>query len=157
MAPLLEEISRHHFPNPPASPGDIDAFERRVGWRLDPDLRAFYLHCDGASLFKRPDSPFRFCSLSELVRARVVMAGEDSDERGPSSWYALCALHDSNYILLDVSQQQEGRYALRDGYREGFPDPEYCPVIAHSFSEFLAGALRSNGNWFWLEQLARGS
>ena len=32
-------------------------FERRVGWRLDPDLRAFYLHCNGAELIERlPDS-----------------------------------------------------------------------------------------------------
>ncbi|ADO75226.1 SMI1/KNR4 family protein [Stigmatella aurantiaca] len=47
LQPLLEEISRHHFPNPPATPEEIDEFERRVGWRLDPDLRAFYLHCNG--------------------------------------------------------------------------------------------------------------
>jgi hypothetical protein len=56
MNALLEEISRHHFPNPPATPEQIEEFERRVGWRLDPELRAFYLHCDGAALFRRrPD------------------------------------------------------------------------------------------------------
>jgi hypothetical protein len=50
MSSLLEEISRDHFPKPPASPEEIEEFERRVGWRLDPDLRAFYLHCNGAAL-----------------------------------------------------------------------------------------------------------
>ncbi|RKH91952.1 SMI1/KNR4 family protein [Corallococcus sp. AB045] len=59
---------------------------------------------------------------------------------------------DGNYVLLDVSQQHDGRYPLRDGFREGFPDPTQCPQIASSFSEFLAGALRSNGRWFWLKK-----
>lgn len=34
---------------------------------------------------------------------------------------------------------------------EVFPDPEYCPQIAASFGELLAGALRSEGRWFWLQ------
>ena len=44
---LLEGVSRDHFPRPPATPEEIEAFEQRVGWPLDPDLRAFYLHCSG--------------------------------------------------------------------------------------------------------------
>ncbi|XXF81523.1 SMI1/KNR4 family protein [Myxococcaceae bacterium GXIMD 01537] len=150
MTELLDEISRHHFPNPAATPEQLDAFERRMGWRLDPDLRAFYLHCDGAELFKQPDSPFRILPLSRIVRARLAILGEDSDEWGPASWYALCELHDSNFILLDVGQQRAGRYPLRDGYREMFPRPEYCQEIAPSFQAFLAEALRSGGRWFWL-------
>jgi SMI1 / KNR4 family (SUKH-1) len=150
--PLLAELAHHHFLNPPATVAQIEAFEHRVGWRLDPDLRAFYLQCDGADLFKRPNSPFRILPLSRIVRARVAIMGEDDDQWGPASWYAFCALYDSNYVLLDVSKPQEGRYPIIDGYREMFPNPEYCRQIAGSFSEFLAGALRSNGNWFWLEQ-----
>jgi hypothetical protein len=38
MSRLLGEISSHHFPNPPATPEEIQEFEQRVGWRLDPDL-----------------------------------------------------------------------------------------------------------------------
>src|SRR5690349_1622287 len=60
ISALLEEISSRHFPNPPASPREIEEFEQRMGWKLDPDLRAFYLHCNGAKLFTQPDSPFRF-------------------------------------------------------------------------------------------------
>lgn len=152
MEELLAELSRHHFPNPPASPGEIEEFERRVGWRLDPDLRAFYLHCNGAELFKKPDSPYRFWPLSKIVRARVAIRGLDDDSRGPASWYALCALEDSNYILVDVSTQQSGCYPILDGYREAFPDPNYCTPISGSFSEFLAGVLHSNGYWFWLKE-----
>jgi hypothetical protein len=150
MAPLLEEVSRLHFPNPPATHEQIAAFEQRVGWRLDPDLRAFYLHCDGADLFDRLDFEFRIYPLAQIHRARVVMRKSDTDAAGPASWYALGEVQDSNFILLDVSQQHEGRYPIRDGYNEAFPHPDYCRQIAGSFSEFLAGALRSAGRWFWL-------
>jgi hypothetical protein len=58
MNRLLEEVSRDHFPYPPATPEEIEEFERHVGWKLDPNLRAFYLHYNGAELIERlPDSP----------------------------------------------------------------------------------------------------
>ncbi|WAS87628.1 MULTISPECIES: SMI1/KNR4 family protein [unclassified Corallococcus] len=150
MRAMLLEISQRHFPNPPATAEQIEAFEQRVGWRLDPDLRAFYLHCDGADLFDRIDPPFRFHPLAQIVRARVAIRGKDTDDRGPSDWWSICAVKDGNCIILDVSAPRMGRYPLRDGYREMFPDPEYCPEIAPTFSAFLEGALRSNGDWFWL-------
>lgn len=31
MSSLLEELSRDHFPHPPATPEQIEEFERRVG------------------------------------------------------------------------------------------------------------------------------
>ncbi|MFY2560896.1 SMI1/KNR4 family protein [Corallococcus terminator] len=152
MPDLLEEVSRLHFPNPPATPAQIDAFEQGVGWRLDPDLRAFYSHCDGANLFDGTNPEFAFYPLAKLRRARVVLLQDDTDRSGPASWYAMCGLVDTNYILLDVGEQVDGRYPIRDGYREAFPDPDYCTRIASSFSEFLDGALRSNGRWFWLPE-----
>ena len=63
MQRLLAKISRQHFPNPPASQEEISAFEQRVGWRLDPELRAFYQHCNGADLFER---------RPETTRARAI-------------------------------------------------------------------------------------
>ncbi|RYZ36018.1 MAG: SMI1/KNR4 family protein [Myxococcaceae bacterium] len=153
MTELLAEVSRLHFPNPPAAPAQIEAFEQRVGWRLDPDLRAFYLHCDGANLFDSLNPEFAFYPLAMIRRARVVLLKDDTDKSGPASWYATCELVDSNYIFVDVGQQVDGRYPIRDGYREAFPNPEYCSQIADSFSEFLAGALRSEGRWFWLPEV----
>ena len=41
MSHLLNEVSRDHFPYPPATSKEIEEFERRVGWMLYPDLRAF--------------------------------------------------------------------------------------------------------------------
>ncbi|MET0403555.1 MAG: SMI1/KNR4 family protein, partial [Cystobacter sp.] len=101
LSHLLEAVTREHFPLPPATPEDIAAFEQRMGWRLDPDLRAFYLHCDGASLLRSPDSPYQLLPLSRIVRARVALYGRDEDRWGPASVYAFCSVRDGNYVLLD--------------------------------------------------------
>jgi hypothetical protein len=150
---LLEEISRQHFPNPPATPEEVEAFERRVGWRLDADLRAFYLRCNGGTLFKRsPDADYRFLPLSEIVRARVAIFGEDKDEHGPASMYAICDLQDGDYVLVDVGRQEAGRFPIMDGWHEAWPNPKHCKQIARSFEEFLERALRSGGRFFWLRR-----
>jgi hypothetical protein len=151
MSALLEEVSRDHFPYPPATLKQVEEFEQRMGWRLDPDLRAFYLHCNGAELLeRRPDCPYRILPLSRIVRARVALRGEDSDEWGPASFYAICDVQDGNYILIDVSRQEHGRYPIHDGDHETWPDLEYCRQFAGSFSEFLEGVLRDRSPGYWL-------
>lgn len=151
MSSLLEEVSREHFPYPPAAPEEIDAFERRVGWKLDPDLRAFYLHCNGAELIERlPDTPYRVLPLHKIVRARVAIYGEDDDKWGPASVYALCDVQDGNYVLVDVARQENGRYPLLDGDHEAWPDPAYCKQVARSFSAFLEQVLRTRRGLYWL-------
>jgi hypothetical protein len=147
---LLGEISRHHFPNPPATPEEIDTFERQAGWLLDPDLRAFYLHCNGAELFQRPNSPCRFRPLARIRRARVDMRGDDSDEWGPASWYVIGDLLDSDTIIVDVSAPLHGRYPIIDGFHEGELGTADCKRIADSFSEFLEQMLRGGGRSYWL-------
>jgi len=157
MSSLLEEVSRDHLPSPPATPEEIEEFERRMGWRLDPDLRAFYLHCNGARLFKRPtDCPYWLLPLSKIVRARVAIFGKrnDDDAHGPASMYALCDVQDGNYVLVDVAQQENNRYPLIDGDHEAWPDPAYCEQIASSFAEFLEETLRSKGRQFWLQRVS---
>jgi hypothetical protein len=152
MSSLLEEVSREHFPYPPATPAQIEDFEQRMGWRLDPDLRAFYLHCNGAELFeRRPDMPYRLLPLSEIVRARIAVFGKDEERLGPASQYAICDVQDGDYVLIDVSRQENERYPILDGNHEAFPDPVYCEQIASSFSEFLERALQSQGRLFYLQ------
>ncbi|MGZ3460626.1 MAG: SMI1/KNR4 family protein [Archangium sp.] len=153
MSRLLEEVSREHFPHPPVTPEEIEEFERRMGWKLDPDLRAFYLHCNGARLFEPPpSSPFRILPLSEIERGRAAIFGEDDDQWGPPSIYAICDVQDGDYVMVDVSRQVDGRYPLLDGWKEAWRNKEYTWPLASSFSEFLAKALRSNGRQFWLDQ-----
>ncbi|WPB82821.1 SMI1/KNR4 family protein [Archangium violaceum] len=151
MSRLLEEVSREHFPHPPATPEEIEAFEQRVGWKLDPDLRAFYLQCNGAELIKRlPNSPYQMLPLSEIVRARVTIYGEDDDKWGPASVYALCDVQDGNYVLVDVSRKENGRYPLFDGDHEAWPDPAYCKQVASSFAELLEQVMRTRRGLYWL-------
>ncbi|HLL52898.1 MAG TPA: SMI1/KNR4 family protein [Myxococcaceae bacterium] len=152
MSPLLEEISRDHYPRPPATAEEVQQFEQRVGWKLDPGLRAFYLHSDGAALLQWPDSPYEILPLSKIVRARVAIYGEDDDKWGPASMYAFCYVRDSNYVVLDVSRQVDGRYPLIDGDRETWPNPEYCTQIASSFSEFLEQVLSTRLSLYWLRK-----
>lgn len=64
--------------------------------------------------------------------------------------YVLCYVRDSNYVVVDVSRQVEGRYPLIDGDRETWPDLEYCTQIASSFSEFLEQVLRTRRSLYWL-------
>ena len=150
MERILEEISRRHFPNPPATAEDIGAFEQMMGWRLDPDLRALYLHCNGATLFQRPNSPCRLRPLSQLRRARVDMRGSDTDEWGPASWYVIGDLTESDSVIIDVAAPQQGRYPIIDGFHEGMLGTDDCPRIADSLSQFLAQFLQSGGEKFWL-------
>ena len=152
MSALLEEVSRDHFPYPPASGPEVEAFERKMGRTLDPELRAFYVHCNGAELLhRRPDCPYRILPLSEIVRARIAIYGKDEDRLGPASQYALCDVQDGNYVMLDVSRQENGRYPLVDGWREAWPDPKHCGPVASSFAEFLENVLRTRENLYWLE------
>lgn len=156
MERLLKEISHHHFPNPPASLEQIEAFERQHGWRLDPDLRSFYLHCNGAALFQQPNSPCRFRALSHIRRARVDMRGSDTDEWGPSSWYVIADLPDSDRVIIDVSEPLNGHYPVIDGFHEAMLGPEECKRITNSFSQFLEQILRNQGRAFWLASPTNG-
>ncbi|NMO21223.1 SMI1/KNR4 family protein [Pyxidicoccus fallax] len=147
---LLAEVSRAHYPRPPATPAQVAAFEARVGWRLDDELRAFYLHCDGAELFRPlPDANYSLLPLSEIQRARVAIWGQDEDAAGSPSWYTLVDCQDTDFVLVDVAQQHDGRYPLLDAYHGTYPRVR---PIATSFREFLERALHSGDTFFWLRK-----
>ncbi|QAT85556.1 hypothetical protein EJ065_3996 [Corallococcus coralloides] len=149
MDPLLAEVSRLHFPNAPATPAQLAAFEARVGWELDEDLRAFYLHCDGCTLFApRADALYRVLPLAEIRRARLAIRARDEDRDGAPSIFTLVDMQDSDYVVLDSTQREAGRYPLFDAFHETFP--EEMERIASSFAEFLEWALRSGNRAFWL-------
>ncbi|RKH64036.1 SMI1/KNR4 family protein [Corallococcus interemptor] len=150
MERLLEEFSRSHFSRPPAMAEQIADFEARVGWKLDADLRAFYLHSNGGTLFElEPDASYRILPLAEIRRARLAIMGRDDDTHGAPSQYTLVDMQDTNYVVLDVSQQESGRYPLFDAWHETFPKTKR---IASSFSEFLERAMRSDGFSYWLDR-----
>ncbi|WP_375761566.1 SMI1/KNR4 family protein [Corallococcus exercitus] len=149
MKRLLAEVSTHHFPNPPATPAQIAAFEARVGWKLDEDLRAFYLHCNGATLFAPlPDVNYHLLPLDRIERARAAIRGSEEDADGSPSHYTLVDMQDTNFVILDVATPENGSYPLLDAFHETYPDE--APRIAASFAEFLEKALRSGNRSFWL-------
>jgi len=147
---LLEELSRSHFPRKPASESLISKFEAKRGWRLDGDLRTFYLHCNGASLFRERFAPYRLLPLDELVRTRIAIYGRDEDAWGPSSWFVVCDMGDSNYVSIDAQTLEADRYPLFDCFHETFRNPGECSRVADSFAGFLKRALDSQGNTYWL-------
>ncbi|RKH68762.1 SMI1/KNR4 family protein [Corallococcus llansteffanensis] len=149
MDSLLAEFSRLHFPNAPATPAQLAAFEARVGWKLDADLRAFYLHADGGTLFKpQPNVKYCILSLDEIERARVAIRGRDQDSAGPASHFTLVDMQDTNFVILDAARRENDRYPLLDAFHETYP--EEAPCIASSFGEFLEKALRSGNRAYWL-------
>ncbi|RKH99532.1 SMI1/KNR4 family protein [Corallococcus sp. AB038B] len=149
MKQLLTEVSANHFPNPPATPAQIAAFEVRVGWKLDENLRTFYLHCNGAALFEAPpDMNYRILPLERIERASVAIRGSEEDVDGSPSHFTLVDMQDTNFVILDVATPVTGCYPLLDAFHETYPDE--APRIAGSFEEFLEKALRSGNRSFWL-------
>lgn len=152
LSSLLEEIKRSHFPNPPASAQTIEEFEQTHGWPLDDEMRAFYLAFNGARLFRQLGAPYSILPLEKIIRVRVAITGEDSDEWGSASLYALCDVQDGSYIAFDTSAAPKGPYPLIDCFYDTFPNPDYLNVVAPSFSAFLEKALRSAGRLYWLQE-----
>nr|WP_306464191.1 SMI1/KNR4 family protein [Corallococcus exiguus] len=151
MDSLLAEFSRLHFPNPPATSAQLAAFEARVGWKLDEELRAFYLHSNGGSLFKPiPNAKYCILSLDEIERARIAIRGRDQDGAGPASHFTLVDMQDTNFVVVDVAKREARRYPLLDAFHETYP--EEVPRIAASFEEFLERALHSGNRAFWLSK-----
>jgi hypothetical protein len=148
MPTLLDEVSRLHFPRPPATPAQIAAFEARVGWTLDLDLLAFYLHCDGCTLFEPlPDARYRVLPLDEIQRVRRAIRASDEEADGAASQYTLVDMQDTNYVIIDAAQTVNGHHPLFDAWHETYPQVEH---IAASFAEFLEKALHSGNRTFWL-------
>ncbi|NMO23209.1 SMI1/KNR4 family protein [Pyxidicoccus fallax] len=148
MNSLLDTITREHFPHPPATPEQIAAFEARMGWRLDADLRAFYLHCDGAELFRPlPEANYSILSLAEIQETLIRVRRRDQGAVEAASWYPVADCQDSDYVLVDVAKPG-GPYRLLDAWHETYPSQ--VKQIASSFSEFLEKALASNDHLYWL-------
>ncbi|AKF84229.1 hypothetical protein MFUL124B02_41180 [Myxococcus fulvus 124B02] len=147
---LLNEVSRAHYPRPPASAREISEFEALVGWQLDDELRAFYRHCNGAELFKPlPDSNYSILSLTDVLRACVRVRRRDGGSPETASFFPLVDCQDSDWVLVDVAQPG-GPYPLLDAYHESYP--RVVQRVAGSFREFLERALASEGQLYWLRE-----
>ena len=82
----LVTLRQRHYPGPPASAEELVAFESRWGFKLDPDLTAFYAAANGAKLYDPVNASFEILPLAEIVRARVGIFGKDDDAHGPETY-----------------------------------------------------------------------
>jgi hypothetical protein len=144
----LVTIRQRHYPGPPASAEELATFESRWGFKLDPDLTAFYAAANGARLYDRVNPSFEILPLNDILLARNAIFGKDDDAHGPPSILAICDVQDGNYIGIDTSRIKEGCFPVLDIFHETFP--EQAELVADSFGEFLHKALGHGGRQFWL-------
>lgn len=152
---ILAEIRKKHYPDPPSTVAELRQFEESTGYALPADMRAFYQGCNGVSLFrKRDDYPhLRLMSVAELCPARVAIYGTDSDKYGPADCYVFCDRGDGDYVGINLTPNENSDHEIVDCWHEAWPDKEYCAAIAKSFTEFVNGALDSNGDsLFWFRR-----
>jgi hypothetical protein len=147
IAALCRRIERDHFVRRPLADvgARIASLERREGIKLPRQLKDFYRRCNGAKLFERADPPYHLLPLSGIKRARTAIAGEDSDEVCPATWYTVCTLPNDEYVGIDV---KSGR--IIDLFHETLGDG---PVIAPDLATFVGRALGSEGvEGYWLKR-----
>lgn len=118
-----------------------------MGWQFDSDLRAFYLHCDGATLFvpRDEDPNYRILSLAEIPQVTARLRKRDASA-ATASWFPVADCQDSDFVLVDVAKPAP--FPLLDAWHETYP--HRVRQIAASFGEFLERALASNDHLFWL-------
>jgi hypothetical protein len=145
----IAEVLRTHHPRPAATEDAIAAFEHVHGFQLDDDLRAFYRAANGAALFREFDSPYGILPLARIVPASVAIHGpEATPPEGTANVFAFCDVLDGNYVGFAVTPSMP--YPIYDIFHEAWHLAEHRKVIARSFGEFLARALRSGGFSYWL-------
>jgi cell wall assembly regulator SMI1 len=148
LAASVEAIRAHHHPRSPRSDVELRLakLEERAGLVLPADVKRFYRAMDGALLFSRADAPYDLLPIAKVKRASIAVAGVDDDELCPSSWYAICAVRDGNYIAIDLAASGH-RGRMLDVFHE---TPDDAATVAPSFTAFLAKALASHGEHDWL-------
>jgi hypothetical protein len=143
---LVKRLRQSHSCAPPLPQTEplLQQFEDTQGFGLPADLKEFYRRRGEAELF---DGVYRIMPLTELTRASLALAGEDTEDWCPSSWYVFCDMRDGDYAGIDL--------ASIDGVTARILDCDHeqigrCEIIATSFTEFLGRALDSSGSSYWL-------
>jgi hypothetical protein len=120
---------------------------------LPSDLRSFYKRFEMVDLFVGEFGPlYQVLPLSDHIRARVAVLQNDSEEAGPSSWYALCDVQDGNYIAVDLESEQQGGFNYIDCFHETFALPGESRIIARSFTELLKRMLQGGSEQLFFLQ-----
>lgn len=120
------------------------------GDELPNDLKMFYEHCGGISLFANEPYGFTIVSPKEVVLANPVIVGELCEEDISSKWYIICKDVQNNYITIDLSKERLGR--CYDSFWDRHGIVGECTIVAKNFTELLLHLLENQGkNLFWLD------
>jgi hypothetical protein len=142
----IERVLAEHCGAPGATAEQIRGLEARLGFRLPEDMQAFYRSCDGASLFSRPDSPFRILPLRAVETMREFMYGSSDEQYGTSSLICFCDTQDRSGLAIELAAGP--RYGeVHDCYPLVFPGDS--TRVAASFREFLSLVLSREGERWW--------
>lgn len=140
----IGEVLRLHHPNPPATEAELAEFERAHGFRLDPELRAFYAAMNGGQLFRKVDPPYRFLPLAQIVTGKEAMLPPTTKQICPDNVFAFCESEDACYVAFEVMPGE--LFPIHILYESW---PQEIRVIATSFAEFLHRALTEGGE-YWI-------
>lgn len=121
----------------------LDAFERRSGFRLPADLRAFYLRVHRAELF----GTYQLLPVELLLRTGHALRGPEWVESEPASWYAFCDVYDGNFVAIELEESAAGEHRILDCDHEEVSSRN---VVATSFTEFLARAISGGESLYYL-------
>lgn len=145
---MIADLRANHLVNAPGTEQELRQLELRLGVQLDTELREFYSATNGATILGKEEWRYRILKLEEVERVRKLILGEDREEAGPAGWYAICDVHDGNYVAAEFDERNGEVLRLLDCYHETFP--LQCKAVAGSFSEFLFRALNGGDCLYWL-------
>ena len=124
---------------------------------LPADVREFYRHCGGVSLFESSAYAIRIVQPENMVQANpVIFDGvdeapiEESREDISWSWYIIAEGDNRQYITIDLAPERLGR--CYDSFWDTHASPGYCAIVAVSFTDLLSRLLANQGShWYWLQ------
>lgn len=116
---------------------------------LPDDLQLFYKLCGGLILFGESAYGMEVVGPAEFVRANPAIVGEDDVDDPSHDWF-IVGQWEEQYVTVDLAPSRLGR--CYDSFWDRHASPGNCPVIAQSFTDFLAQSLDNGGEyWYWLQ------
>jgi hypothetical protein len=127
----------------PDATRQLGLFEKRAGFSLPPDLRAFHLRVRRANI----SDCYELLPVELFQRTGAALQGPEWEDSEPISWYTFCDVHDGNFVGIDLEGSPDGHNQILDCDHDDIPSRR---VIATCFAEFLERALRADGQLYYL-------
>ena len=148
---LITEILTRHRAKPPLPRSEREPLLSEIPFVVPADVQLFFSKCNGARLFDSLESRYELVGVQGFHPTRFDIFGHDEEIFGPLGLFTICDVQDGNFVALDLSKASGSKCPVVDCFHETFADPGYAyPIIAQSFTDFLAHALRSENRLYWL-------